>query len=327
MAVAVKNSPETTARRPLNRLAVGSLVGTLYVFASLAILFEAVPAAWRMIVPGAEGAVGQTLLLLLDAAAAVGLVWLGRRLLGPSPAHGIRAGIFFGVLGVLAVALVTRTVGDALETASAAGLGTTGLAVTGATGLILLGLLGWCFFRPAFDAWLVAVEDQGWFSATAYKASQGVRVRRGTMVGIMVLAGCGVYTLLAHETLVTAASSNWQITIPFTGGRAITLLPDVQFTVPLLLAAASLWLAYRVVNFPAFADFLIATEAELNKVSWTTRKRLVQDTVVVLTTLVLLTVFLFVVDVLWFKILSSPWIQVLQTSPTTTQEKTGAEDW
>ena len=31
-------------------------------------------------------------------------------------------------------------------------------------------------------------------------------------------------------------------------------------------------------------DFLIATEAEMNKVSWTTRKRLVKDTIVVLVT-------------------------------------------
>ena len=51
-----------------------------------------------------------------------------------------------------------------------------------------------------------------------------------------------------------------------------------------------LWRAWRgMVNFPAFADFLIATEAEMNKVSWTTRKRLVQDTIVVLTTVVLMT--------------------------------------
>jgi preprotein translocase SecE subunit len=79
----------------------------------------------------------------------------------------------------------------------------------------------------------------------------------------------------------------------------LTILRDVRFTVPLLLAIGGLWLAFRVVNFPAFADFLIATEAEMNKVSWTTRKRLWQDTVVVLTTLVLFTFFLMVVDLFW----------------------------
>jgi preprotein translocase SecE subunit len=88
---------------------------------------------------------------------------------------------------------------------------------------------------------------------------------------------------------------------------------------PLLLAACTLWLAYRIVHYPAFADFLIATEAELNKVSWTTRKRLVQDTIVVLTTMLFLTLFLFVVDLVWFKLLSAPWIGVLQAGQSNTE--------
>jgi preprotein translocase SecE subunit len=91
--------------------------------------------------------------------------------------------------------------------------------------------------------------------------------------------------------------------VPFSNYE-VTVLGDLRFTVPLLLAAGGLWIAYRVVNFPTFADFLIATEAEINKVSWTTRKRLVQDTIVVLTTVILLTVFLFVVDLLWAKVLT-----------------------
>src|SRR5262249_54998756 len=52
---------------------------------------------------------------------------------------------------------------------------------------------------------------------------------------------------------------------------SVTLLPAVRFTVPLLLLFLTIWLAWRVVNLPNFGDFLIATEAELNKVSWTTR--------------------------------------------------------
>jgi len=94
-----------------------------------------------------------------------------------------------------------------------------------------------------------------------------------------------------------------------------------------LLAALSLWFAYRAVSFPVFADFLIATEAELNKVSWTTRKRLFQDTVVVLTTVVLLTVFLFAVDLIWFQLLSSRWIGVIQTPQAQGQQQTAAEEW
>ena len=86
--------------------------------------------------------------------------------------------------------------------------------------------------------------------------------------------------------------------------QSVTLLPGIQFTIPMLLLAVSLWLAWRIVNMPTFADFLIATEAELNKVSWTTQKRLVQDTIVVLVTVVLMSVFLFGMDWTWKVVLS-----------------------
>jgi len=42
----------------------------------------------------------------------------------------------------------------------------------------------------------------------------------------------------------------------------------------------------------------------MNKVSWTTRRRLVQDTIVVLVTVALFTMFLFVTDIIWIKLLS-----------------------
>jgi len=91
----------------------------------------------------------------------------------------------------------------------------------------------------------------------------------------------------------------WAPRIPFTGGRYLPLLHDIKYTVPLSLAVAGLWVAWRTVNFPTFADFLIATEAEMNKVSWTNRRRLMQDTIVVLVTVLLFTVFLLAIDSFW----------------------------
>jgi preprotein translocase SecE subunit len=102
---------------------------------------------------------------------------------------------------------------------------------------------------------------------------------------------------------------------------SITLLPAVRFTIPLLLLFLTIWLAWRVVNLPTFGDFLIATEAELNKVSWTTRARLWQDTLVVLTTMLLMALFLFVVDIAWAKILSWKPIGVLQVKQSTEKPK------
>jgi preprotein translocase SecE subunit len=110
--------------------------------------------------------------------------------------------------------------------------------------------------------------------------------------------------------------------------RSLTLLPAVPYTLPLLLALVTVWLAWRVVNLPAFADFLIATEAELNKVSWTTQKRLVQDTIVVLVTVVLMAVYLFGVDQLWRVSLSWKYIQVLVIPENTgTKQSVENKNW
>lgn len=89
------------------------------------------------------------------------------------------------------------------------------------------------------------------------------------------------------------------------------LIPVANLTLPLLLCLATVWIAWRTVNVPTFGDFLIATEAEMNKVSWTPKKRLVQDTIVVLVCLLLLTVFLLVIDLFWGWLLSLDFIGVL----------------
>ncbi len=76
----------------------------------------------------------------------------------------------------------------------------------------------------------------------------------------------------------------------------LTLMPNVRYTLGLLLLPLlALWFAWRINNLPSFADFQIATEAEMNKVSWTTKKRLYQDTVVVLITVFMMAVYLFAI--------------------------------
>lgn len=102
----------------------------------------------------------------------------------------------------------------------------------------------------------------------------------------------------------------------------LPLVPVANYTFPVLLLLVTLWGAWRAVNVPTFGDFLIATEAEMNKVSWTTRKRLVQDTIVVLVFLALLTVFLLVIDLFWGWLLSQSWIGVLPAKPTGTEANT-----
>ena len=597
MAVAEKKAQETSTSSVFDRVPVVSLVGVVYVLGCLSIIFKLVPDVWRSVWGGIGLQVGSfpsmTLMAMTMMAATVGLIFLGLRLLGPKQQPGVRAGIFFGLLYFLGVLLLTRWVSMWIEHwiyyghwFGEAGR-TVGIILTILAGAGLLFLSVRWFLRPGFERMLVRFEGQGWFSATSYKPQQGQKVRRGTILGILLLFGAGIYTMISHNILARG-SEHWEIGIPFTGtikniaandalaalnrggftldtqtsdcrivtvfsglpaataglregdvvtkvkifervvtdpnevnelvaevlkpgdkvvltvrrdgkeietavssGRpastaslqkgdvitrvtiaerlatepsevnklvqevlkpgdkaeltirrdekekdvilfishwdrdgvpayefrkildyyspsdfvriqstndilvtytdadgqekksrtftpneivkrsvidsikkkldpaeaksllpnaeeatkstgekekpvvvaaappsgpmelaTIRLLPHIKFTLPFVLLAASLWFAWRVVNLPVFADFLIATEAELNKVSWTTRKRLYQDTVVVLTTLVMMALLLFAMDQLWLHLLSWKRVGVIYSddAPATTSK-------
>ncbi|MCA9118650.1 MAG: preprotein translocase subunit SecE [Planctomycetaceae bacterium] len=72
-----------------------------------------------------------------------------------------------------------------------------------------------------------------------------------------------------------------------------------QYVGPMALLVAGFWAAYRAVNYPRFADFLIAVEAEMNKVSWPSKGELIRSSVVVIFVIFMLAVVLFGYDVLW----------------------------
>jgi len=72
---------------------------------------------------------------------------------------------------------------------------------------------------------------------------------------------------------------------------------------------------------------LIATEAEMNKVSWSTRRRLYQDTIVVLVTLAIMTLFLFVVDMFWGWLLSRSIVGVLPSKTDLPPSRTQKLSW
>src|SRR5206468_1159540 len=100
---------------------------------------------------------------------------------------------------------------------------------------------------------------------------------RGTVLALLVLGVCGLITMISHRVLGSErlglgsniGSNNWEWVIPFTANEAgsppylyLPLMFKVHLVFPLVLAAVLLWFAWRMVNWPTFADFLIATEAE-----------------------------------------------------------------
>jgi preprotein translocase subunit SecE len=112
-----------------------------------------------------------------------------------------------------------------------------------------------------------------------YKRSQGRLARQITCVTIWVVVALGCWRLAATGLATQPLS--------------------VQYSVPAVLLALGMWIGYRLVNYPPFADFLIAVEAEMNKVSWPSWRELSRSTVVVIVLIVGLTAVLFGLDLVW----------------------------
>lgn len=312
MATAVQPSSEPKTPNPRAKLVLASLFGAVLIIAGLAVAMIAVPYAIQQVLPAAAAGqadpmrvVREGVLRLVQLAAIAGFVVLGALLAGSTHLKGLRGGIFLAAVALIATFFVVRYVGLALEESSV------GLPITLVTLGVLLGLTYYGLISPRAEKWMHAIDEQGWFHFFNYKPSQGKRLRRWTMIGILAIGGTGVWTIRPDTGHLPF--EDWRLSIPFTG-TSLTILPSIALTVPVLVAVLTLWVAWRAVNMPVFADFLVATDAEMKKVSWSSRKRLFQDTIVVLATLFLLTVFLFSVDWFWGTVLSWKPIGVLPSA-------------
>ena len=543
MAVAEKKPGAQTASKPLP-VPIASLLGVGYVIGCLALLYLGLPLLWEQLGLSGEVTKDKNVLALgaLKAfgtlAAIVILFLVGLKLLGPSPRPGVKAGIFTAMFLLFVWVLLSRWIGGILEGWThdegwLAGLGpTAGMGIFAVVSVLILFWFAKIFFRPTFQKRMVRFDGQGWFTFGGYKPGQGLKIRRGTMLGILLVAGSGIWVMMNN----TLEKGDWTINTPFTGeaeitdsgsafllsdltpeqekglraarpgkndkgdtvpgtpyrisraelkelearvapgvsrvvrnpelfadyvlrgldkkylfdtrfvqnyeffetyqkkgldklkeykltrGKEITgkqfteiseaietfeegkgapkeditkriedlktaaplklvtgdqfqraldaikkvkstelkdrpkaeqdeevkaallearqaapvtqpitssiqyssllVMPNVTVILPLVLIVVSLWFAWRVINLPVFADFLIATEAEMNKVSWTTRSKLYQDTIVVLVTVVLFATFFLVVDFVWVKVLSWKPVSVLKLPDETDKKET-----
>jgi len=151
-----------------------------------------------------------------------------------------------------------------------------------------------------------------------YKRTQGRVTRQVTFAAVVVVLAAGLYRL--HGTLGTGLANwpgswvaTWNGWMGHFGLWTIVRNDAVEAVVrqsthhglPFVLLLLSMWAAYRLVNVPNFADFLIAVEAEMNKVSWPTRGELYRSSVVVLVTIFALAVILFTFDFFWQTVFSA----------------------
>jgi len=127
------------------------------------------------------------------------------------------------------------------------------------------------------------------FRTTLFKRNQGRIVRQVTVSAVAVAVALGL----------------WRMNATFSQEVGAT----IRYVLTGILLAAGVWMAYRLVNVPQFADFLIAVEAEMAKVSWPTRTEVYRSSAVVLVMIFSLAVVLFVFDFLWSQLFQ--WIGVL----------------
>jgi preprotein translocase SecE subunit len=338
MSVAEQTATEKIPRSPEAQLAGSSFLGAWFVLASLGLIFSFLPTGWHQAFAGEPGKellnpfLSGALLIMVSLAAMVGIGLLGYWLDKTYHVPGLRAGSVFGAMSLFFIGWITLTIGNYLDTRHYELGQTVNISITLIFPAVTLFGLVRLYLVPGFRAFLIALEGQGWFSATSFKPNQGHKVRRATIAGILTIGICGIYTMVTHRSLGSGlnAANDWFWWIPFmttetAGGTELhywlPLIYKVHLVVPLLLSIALLWFAWRIVNWPTFADFLIATEAEINKVSWTTRKRLYTDTIVVLVTVFFLTTYLFIVDIVWIQVLSNRIISVLYVDIRGEQQK------
>jgi len=174
---------------------------------------------------------------------------------------------------------------------------------------------------------------------TIYKSGQGYWTRMGTLIGVALLGLMLSYTLYdkippfipeadttalqrridqnakaaPQEKLSDAQVESLRMQIASMNDARIVLGKRVALGVAggflLIYTAVTLYL----MNKPANVDFLIATDSEMKKVNWTSRKELIGSTKIVVIFMLLIAFFLFSVD--WIFHLLFYLVHVLKVPP------------
>ncbi len=80
--------------------------------------------------------------------------------------------------------------------------------------------------------------------------------------------------------------------------------PNLTMGIAVATSVLGIWVSYRIVNVPSFADFLVSVEAEMTKVSWPAKAELFSTTKVVLIFMFLFIAVIYFYDIIFDMVLS-----------------------
>jgi preprotein translocase SecE subunit len=123
----------------------------------------------------------------------------------------------------------------------------------------------------------------GFFSI--YKKGHGYWTRMGTAIGAGLLGLIVTFELYSQvPTFLHGTQSH---------DKKVAFIAAAVF-----LVAYTIW-AFWFTNKPSTVEFLVATDSEMKKVNWTTRKELIGSTKVVIGFMFIIAIFLFVCDLVF----------------------------
>jgi preprotein translocase SecE subunit len=148
---------------------------------------------------------------------------------------------------------------------------------------------------------------------TIYKKGQGYWTRMGTALGAALIVALTTWffyqqlPVIVSGMLTPANATPDQMRAASHTARNVTMGISAAILIGLSL------LCWRLMNKPTSVDFLIATDSEMKKVNWTSRKELIGSTKVVIIFMFLIAFILFGIDIIFgyfFKL-----IHVLDAGP------------
>jgi len=150
-----------------------------------------------------------------------------------------------------------------------------------------------------------SLRDGGGGFFHIYKPGQGYWTRMGTALCALLIAILIIYFLYKQLPSWLIPSFDRSATITdvnakvAAANRAVKLARDTTIGICAGVLIGYGLLVFWLMNKPANADFLIATDSEMKKVNWTSRKELMGSTKVVIIFMFLIAFLLFAFDILF----------------------------